>query len=142
MPLFLPTETHWADFCLVTASPPEHSQRDRIMAALGLTRDCLPQVSEKTLSRYYRFLSAELSFPFVAYYPEPTNPREQAEFRCTVLELLDPARYLGDEFDGIFCKTRKGKYEINLPLNRVGDSEDSPNFRPIEDYGHWFWHWR
>ena len=30
--------------------------------------------------------------------------------------LLDPAKHLGDGLDGIFCKTRKGTYEINLPL--------------------------
>jgi len=36
-----------------------------------------------------------------------------------VLELLDPSKYICDEFDGIFCKTRKGKYEINLPLTEL-----------------------
>jgi len=142
MSLLLPTETHWADVCLVAASPPEHSQRDRITAALGLTRDYLPQVGEETLSRYYRFLSAELSFPFVAYYPEPTTPRERAEFRCVVLELLDPTKHLGDAFDGIFCKTRKGKHEINLPLTELSVPETAPNSSLIEDYTHWFWHWR
>jgi hypothetical protein len=87
-------------------------------------------------------LSAELSFPFVAYYPEPTNPRERAEFRCIVLELLDPTKHLGDAFDGIFCKTRKGKYEINLPLTELSVSETAPDAPLIEDYAHWFWHWR
>jgi hypothetical protein len=142
MPAFLQTETHWTDFCLATTSHPEHSQRDRIMAALGLTRDCLPQVTDETLSRYYRFLSGELSFPFVTYYPEPTNPREQKEFRCIVLELLDPTTHLGDAFDGIFCKTRKGKYEINLPLTELAIPQHSPNSQLIDDYGYWFWHWR
>jgi hypothetical protein len=47
-----------------------------------------------------------------------------------------------DEFDGILCKTRKGKYEINLPLNELEIPQDSPNFQLIEDYWFWFWNWR
>ncbi len=46
-------------------------------------------------------------------WPMPNVPRE---FHCEVLELIDPATYLGDEFDGIFCKSRKGMYDLNLPL--------------------------
>ena len=47
-----------------------------------------------------------------------------------------------DEFDGIFCKTRKGKYEVNLPLTELNVPDDSPNFQFIEDYWYWFWNWR
>ena len=50
-----------------------------------------------------------------------------------MLELLDPAIHLGDGFDGIFCKTRKGKYEINLPLIELELPVDNPNFEFIED---------
>jgi hypothetical protein len=57
-----------------------------------------------------------------------------------VLELLDPAKHLGDGFDGIFSKTRKGKYEINLPLIELEVPDDGPNCEFIEDY--WFWNWR
>ena len=42
-----------------------------------------------------------------------------------MLELLDPAKHLGDGFDGIFCKTSKGKYEINLPLIELDLPDDS-----------------
>ena len=58
------------------------------------------------------------------------------------MELLDPTQYLGDEFDGIFCKTRKGKFEVNLPLIELHVPEGSPNFQLIEDYWYWFWNWR
>jgi hypothetical protein len=121
---------------------PDDRQPDRILAVLGMAGDHLAQVDEETLSRYYRYLSANLSFPFVAHYPEPTNPQEESDFRCVVLELLDPAKHLGDEFDGIFCKTRKGKYEINLPLTELRVSGGGPNFQFIEDYLFWFWNWR
>jgi hypothetical protein len=99
-------------------------------------------VDEETLSRYYDYLAASLSLPFAAYYPEPKNSQEVEEYQCEVLELIDPATYLGDEFDGIFCKTRKGPYELNLPLIDVHLPEDNPNFRLIEDYSYWFWNWR
>jgi hypothetical protein len=70
------------------------------------------------------------------------DSEEEDEFRCTVLDLLDPAKHLGDEFDGIFCKTSKGKYEINLPLIDLYLPEDSFNFQLIDDYWYWFWNWR
>lgn len=121
---------------------PADRQSDRIQAVFGTTGDSCPQVDEETLSEYYRYLSANLSFPFVAHYPEPTNPQEENDFRCVVLELLDPAKHLGDEFDGIFCKTRKGKYEINLPLGELQVSAGGPNGQLIDDYLYWFWNWR
>ena len=132
----------WIGPSVVTVGVSEGSQRNRIMAALGLTGYRLPKVDEHTLFRYYNYLSAKLSFPFVAHYPDPKSPEEQTEFRCVVLELLDPAIHLGDEFDGIFCKTRKGKYEINLPLTELEVADDSPNFQVIEDYWFWFWNWQ
>ena len=117
-------------------------RKARIMKALGLTGDDLPRVDEDALFRYYEYLSANLSFAFAACYPHPTNPREQREFRCYVPELLDPAKHFGDEFDGIFCKTRKGKYELKLPLIELELPQDSPNCQLIEDYWYWFWNWR
>jgi hypothetical protein len=67
---------------------------------------------------------------------------DEGEFCCTVLRLLDPAKHLGDGFDGIFSTTSKGKYEINLPLIELEVPDDSPNFQFIEDYWYWFWNWR
>jgi hypothetical protein len=114
----------------------------RIAAVLGLTKDGLPRVDEETLARYYRHLSSNLTWPFTAHYPRPTTPKENAEFRCTVLELLDPIKDIYDDLDGIFCKTRKGKYELNLPLSELVLPEDSPNCQLIEDYWYWFANWR
>jgi hypothetical protein len=99
-------------------------------------------VDEELLSRYYEYLAEHLCLPFVAHFPKPTNLEEEDEFRCTVLELLDPAKHMGDGFDGIFSKTSKGKYEINLPLIELEVPDDSPNFQFIEDYWFWFWNWQ
>ena len=134
-------DAHWNGLKVVTKPCPEFDQKDRIVKALG-SGNPFPRVDEETLARYYEYLSANLSFPFAAYYPEPMTPQEEEEFRCTVLELLDPAKHLGDGFDGIFSKTSKGKYEINLPLIELEVPDDSPNFQFIEDYWYWFWNWR
>ena len=136
------TETNWNGLQLPAVSSPGADQTERILAALGLTADGLPKVDQDTLARYYAYLSANMSLPFTAYYPQPTNAQEKTQFRCTVLELLDPTQYLGDEFDGIFCKTRKGNFEVNLPLIELHVPHDSPDFQLIEDYWYWFWNWR
>ena len=102
------TNAVWTEPSAATVDDPKGGQKARIMKALGLAGDRLPNVDEGTLFWYYEYLSANLTFPFAAYYPHPTNAREQKEFCCFVLKLLDPANHFGDEFDGIFCKTRKG----------------------------------
>jgi hypothetical protein len=107
-----------------------------------VTTGGLPQVDQDTLARYYAYLSANLSLPFTAYYPQPMNAQEKTQFLCTILELLDPTQHLGDEFDGIFCKTRKGDFEVNLPLIELHVPHDSSDFQLIEDYQYWFWNWR
>lgn len=111
------------------------------MEALGAEHE-IPRVDDEPLSRYYQHLSKRLCFPFFAHFPKPATSQEEEEFRCTVLELLNPAKHLGDGFDGLFAKTRKGKYEINLPLIDLELPDDSPNFQFIEDYWYWFWNWR
>ena len=119
----------------------EISQKNRIIKALGSVSH-IPRVQEEPLFRYYRYLTEHLCFPFIAHFPKPMNSEEEDEFCCTVLELLDPAKYLGDEFDGIFCRTRKGKYELSLPLIELYLPEDSFSFQLIDDYWYWFWNWR
>ncbi len=135
-------EADWHGLTVCDEFQPEEHQKDRIQRALGPLGDRPPSVDEETILRYYRYLAANLSFPFTAYYPVPKSPEEEAEYHCTVVELLDPRRHVGDEFDGIFCKTRKGSFEVNLPLTELQVTEDSPNFQLIEDYWFWFWNWR
>jgi len=135
-------EALWDGPKVVTKSYQKPNQRDRIIEALGPMRQQLPGVNDETLSRYFRYLTVTLSFPFTAHYPAPKNSHEERQHRCTVLELLDPINDICDEFDGIFCKTRKGTFEVNLPLIELEIPQDSPNFELIEDYWFWFWNWR
>jgi len=127
---------------VAVVSVPEADQTKRIQAALGVTRGNVPKVDEDSLARYHSYLSANLPLPSIAYYPVPTNSQEKSEFRCTVVELLDPTQYLGDEFDGIFCKIRKGAFEVNLPLIELHVPSGSLQSQLIEDYWYWFWNWR
>ena len=131
----------WSERCcrILPKAQPEGIGSSRLS---GRWENHYPSVDEETLSRYYKYLSARLSFPFTAHYPEPRSSLEEVQHRCTVVELLDPVNDICDEFDGIFCKTRKGKYEVNLPLTELEIPDDSPNFQFIEDYWYWFWNWR
>jgi hypothetical protein len=135
-------DARWDGLTVVAELCREHDRRDRIIEALAPFGGHPPSVDEETLSRYYNYLSARMSFPFTAHYPEPRSSLEEVQYRCIVLGLLDPSKDIYDDFDGIFCKTRKGKYEINLPLIELEIPQDSPNFQLIEDYWFWFWNWR
>ena len=125
----------------VATSLSDRDHSDHIRAAFGI-KWRLPKVDEVTLARYYDYLCEKLGFPFVARYPEPMNSREEREYRCTAVELIDPTTGVGDAFDGIFCKVRKGKYEIILPLIELELRPEDPNYELVEDYWYWFWHWR
>jgi len=142
MTLPLKTTTDANEDATVTKSSSNDDQMQRIRTAIEVHADHLPLVNEETLFRYFQYLSQNLSFPFTACYPEPKTPLEEDQFECTVLELLDPSKFIGDPFDGIFCKTRKAGFELNLPLLELEVPQDSPDFQMIEDYWYWFWNWR
>jgi hypothetical protein len=135
-------ESHWNNLKVVAESNVRRNQRERISKALGPPGEYLPRVDEASLFKYYQYLSSSMLFPFAAHYPKPATSTEESQYRCIVMELLDPIKDIFDEFDGIFCKTRHGKFETNLPLIELEISQDSPNFPLIEDYWFWFWNWR
>jgi hypothetical protein len=126
---------------VVSEPCPELDQTDRIIEALGSVNR-IPRVHEEPISRYYQYLTARLSFPFPAYFPEPTTTLEVVRHHCIVFELLDPLNDTYNEFSGIFCKTRDGKFDVNLPLIELEIPRGSPNFQLIEDYWYWFWNCR
>jgi hypothetical protein len=122
-----------SEFC------PELNRSDRIIEAFG---SVIPRVQEESLARYYEYLKEHLGFPFLAHFPKPMNSEEDDEFRCTVLKLFGPAKSSDDGVDGLYCKTRKGIYELNLPLIDLHLPEDSFRFQLIEDYWYWLRNWR
>jgi hypothetical protein len=128
---------------------PDRERRKRILAALGLPsprvvagRQPNLRVDEETLTRYYDYLIERLELPFVAYYPPPSNNARIAADRCEVIELLDPRKDICDEIDGLYCRTRKGKFFVNLPLVELTVLPPSGNLELLGDYEYWFWHWR
>jgi hypothetical protein len=132
---------------------PDRERRKRILAALGLPSPRIAhnlpnlRVDEDTLTRYFDYLAARLEVPFDAYYPPPTSATGHlrggsAVDRCEVIELLDPRTDLCDEIDGLYCRTRKGKFIVNLPLVELTVLPPSKNLELLGDYEYWFWHWR
>ncbi len=149
---------------------PDRERRKRILAALGLTGGkgdsphlperpggCFAQmgtvpfsgkrqpgsrVDEQTLVRFYDYLAARLELPFVAYYPSPSSPSAAEADSCEVIELLSPRKHICDEIDGLYCRTRRGKFLVNLPLVELTVLQPGTNLELLEDYEYWFWHWR
>ena len=78
-------DAHRNGIKVVPESCPKLNQKDRIIEALGLLGEHLPSVDEETLSRYYKYLTARLSFPFTVYYPEPTITLEEVRPRLIML---------------------------------------------------------
>ena len=142
MLLATPMEAAWQDLKVCHEILPEKTQKDRILAALGSLGDLSPHVGAETILRYYRYLAANLAFPFTAYYPLPKTSQEEVQYRASVVELLDPRKHVGGEFDGLLCKVRKGQCELHLPLTELNVLEGDPNSQLIEDYLCWFWRWR
>jgi hypothetical protein len=127
----------------ITVQPqPDRERKKRILTAIGLSGSRNLHVDEQSLACYYDYLAAHLEMPFVACYPRPSTPAQAADDRCKVIELLDPRTDLCDEFDGIYCQTRKGRFLVNLPLVELTVVAPSKNIELLGDYEYWFWHWR
>ena len=113
-------------------------QDDRIKSALGLTSDDpLPEANDESLGAYYKYLAADLSFPFEAKYSFETRPFESKTFSITVLGLLDPDDFSDDEY-GLFCQVRRDGGRIELPLTEVEVGKGNLNRWLVEDYSYWF----
>jgi len=78
---------HWMEPSAVTVSVATGGQKVRIMKALGLTGDRLPNVDEDTLFVFTSTSRLISPFPFAATIPS-TNAKEQSDFCCYVMELL------------------------------------------------------
>jgi hypothetical protein len=126
---------------IVTKPLSMDDQDDRIRSIFDLTTDdSLPETDDESLLAYYEYLAAKLSFPFEAKYSFETGPFESKTFSLTVLGLLDPDDFPGDEY-GLFCQARRDKKRIELPLTEVEVAKGNPNRRLVKDYSYWFVNW-
>jgi hypothetical protein len=126
---------------IVTKPLSMKNQDDRIRAIFGLTSDdLLPEADDESLAAYYEYLTANLSFPFEAKYSFETGPFKSKTFTITVLGILDPDDFPGDEYS-LFCQARRERKQIELPLTEVEVTKLNPNRRLVEDYSYWFVNW-
>lgn len=112
---------------------------DRIRSIFGLTSDdLLPEThDEEAVLAYYEYLAANLSFPFEAHCSIDTGPFSSRTHSITVIGLLDPDEFLGEEF-GIAFQALRGEDSIEIPLTEVEIRRGHPNQRLVEDYSYWF----
>jgi hypothetical protein len=121
-----------------------NDQERRIRTALGLEKGPLPNVGIEWLRQYFKYLAANLSFPFeaklteeIGYYRQPTYSQVK------VLALLDPDKNRAEqEYSGLFCTVLKAGQEIEVPLVDLELEEKYQYFQLIEDYWYWIWNWR
>ena len=126
---------------IVTKPLSMDDQDDRVKAIRGLTSDDpLPEADDESLVAYYKYLAANLSFPFEAKYSFETGPFESKTFSITILGLLNPDDFPGDDY-GLFCQARRDGERIELPLAEVEVGKGNPNRRLVEDYSYWFVNW-
>jgi hypothetical protein len=126
---------------IVTSPLNMDDQDDRIRSVFNLTSDdLLPESDEESLRAYYKFLAANLAFPFEAKYSYEPRPLESKTCAITVLGLLDPEEFPGDDH-GLFCQARRDGEVIELPLTEVEVAKGNPNARLIDDYTVWFVNW-
>ena len=110
-------------------------------SVFGLTSDDpLPESGEETLRAYYEYLAAKLSFPFEAIYPIQRLGFGSKTYAITVLGLLDPEEFPGEDH-GLFCQARRDIEVIGLPLTEVEAGKGNENRRLIKDYAVWFVNW-
>ena len=114
---------------------------DRVRSILGLTSDDpLLEADGESLAAYYKFLAANLSFPFEAKYSFHPDGFESKTCSITVLGLVDPDSFHCDGY-GLVCQARRDRERIELPLTKVEVRKGNPNRRLIEDYSYWFVNW-
>jgi len=113
-------------------------QDDRIRAVFGLTHDdLLPEVNQKNLFVYYRYLLAHLTLPFRARYRRKTGPYSSKLVRLTVTGLDDFDQYEVEECYGLIGVGKEPGGSVEFPLKDIEDNEDEVNHRLIEDYSCW-----
>jgi hypothetical protein len=126
-------------------TPPlsDKDQDDRVRMALGLTHDDpLPDVSIETLMTYFRYLVANLKFPFATSYWAESGPFSSKKVTVQISRLVDPIDHEFDEAYGLFCIGRDQDEEIEIPLDEIELKKKDPNYRLISDYSYWFHNWR
>jgi len=124
---------------IVTPPLSMKDQDDRIRAVFGLTRDdLLPDVDDSSLRTYYKYLAANLRFPFEATWTRETRFRDTSG-KVTIHALggSEDDPWIDDTY-GILCKAKVSGDKRDLPPSEVEKVKGKPNQQIVEDYGYWF----
>lgn len=126
-------------------TPPlsEKDQDDRARMALGLTHDDpLPNVSPETLMTYYRYLTANLKFPFFTSCWAKSGPFTSKQVIVPISRLEPPVAEEFDEECPLYGIGIDQDEEIEFPLEVIELKKNDPNYRLISDYTYWSDNWR
>jgi len=128
---------------LTTPPLSEKDQDDRVRMALGLTHDDpIPEVSFETLMTYYRYLAANLKFPFFSSYWAKSGPFTRKKVIVPISRLDPPVEDEFDEECPLYGIGIDQDEEIEFPLEVIELKKKDPNYRLISDYTYWSQNWR
>jgi len=111
--------------------------------AFGLTRDDpIPDVSPETLMTYYRYLAANLKFPFFTSSWAKSGPFSSKKVTVPISRLDPPVDDEFDEESGLYGIGHDQDEEIEFPLEVIELKKKDANYRLISDYTYWSHNWR
>ena len=119
---------------IITRPLSADNQIDRISMVFGLTsNDPLPYDSEATELIYFKYLKANLTFPFAARSFDPIKDRKRD---LTVTGMCED--FPIDEGFGVVCDVLDGGEKAQMPLSELEVDPDNPNYQMVDDYITWF----
>ena len=116
----------------------EEDQDDRTRRVFGLTHDDpIPNVSFETLMTYYRYLAANLTFPFFTSHWVKSGPFTRKKVSIPIYRLEPPVAEEFDEECPLYGIGVDQDEEIEFPLETIELKKKGPNYRLISDYTYW-----
>jgi len=104
--------------------------------------DPLPTVSLETLTTYYRYLAANLKFPFFTSHWARSGPFTSKKVPIPISRLEPPVPEEFDEECPLYGIGIGQDEEIEIPLETIELKKQDPNYRLISDYTYWSDNWR
>ena len=123
------TDSQLTDMNVVTAPHSKNSQFGRIMAAFGLASGPLPNVSDETLSRYYKYLAANMAFPFTVHYPSADKAARGSPVLLHGTGAAGPVRVPWRHIRRHLLQDRKGGIRDKLASDRAEGVSRKSQFR-------------
>lgn len=115
----------------------------RIAKIFGIAHgNKLPDISMKSLTIYYDYLSKHLKFPIKALYAQDVAPFKTTRWLFAVTNLFNLKGSDDPEFYGLFCQGTRGRQVLGVPLATIEVIENGNNQMLVNDYKSWFENYR